>query len=211
MMCCIDGEQGAFQILPWLLAAGEQGDTLGGKATEEAFGFLQTLVQDGSISENCINLTQTDLAREFIAGKTAMMQNGPWIFPALKEAGVSYGVTGIPGKNKDNAVVGGENIGILKGKNVEGSAAFMKFLMEGNSLEEFCRQASVLTPKIKSAGELDREEEALQVFEQQMEHAVTRTSIPSWSSVSKKLTGGMFGIISGEMNARDAAKLFRKS
>lgn len=56
-MCCIESEQGAFQILPWILAAGENPQKLGGEATVDALCFLQSLLLDGSMSENCINLT----------------------------------------------------------------------------------------------------------------------------------------------------------
>ena len=71
------------------------------------------------MSENCINLTQTDVARKFVQGETAMMQNGPWVFPMLDESGIDYELTSIPGVNLNAAVLGGEDIAIMKGKNVE--------------------------------------------------------------------------------------------
>lgn len=210
-MCCIESEQGAFQILPWILAAGENPQNLGGEATVEAFAFLQSLLLDGSMSENCINLTQTDLAMEFAEGQAAIIQNGPWVFPQLDEAGIDYGIVPVPGRETDNAVVGGENIGILKGKNLEGSLAFLGFCMEGDEITEFCRRASVLPANISAARESAKEQPELAVFQQQMETAVTRTSIPQWSAVSGKLSEGIYKIISGEKTPQQTADALRKN
>ena len=195
LLCGMEGEQGAFQILPWVLAS--QGDA------EKAFAFLEELLEDGSLSENCINLTQTDLSLEFINGRAAIMQNGPWVFPALEEEGISYGVIPIPGEKTGAAVVGGENIGILKGKNKEGSLAFLTYCVEQGGLEEFCEKAQVLPAKIASALEYTKNREVMKVFEEQMYGAVVRTNIDSWPSVSKDLTEGLYGLISGEMTARE--------
>lgn len=208
-MCCMEGEQGAFQILPWILAAGEEPENLGGEATAEAFRFLETLLRDGSLSENCINLTQTDLAREFIEGKSAIIQNGPWVFPMLDEVGMDYGILPIPGKKSGTAVLGGENIGILKGKNVEGSVKFLEFCMEGEEITDFCRSTGVLPGRMEAARELVKENEKLQIFEKQMDTVVTRPSIPQWSSVSKRLTEGMYLLVAKEAGPEEIAKTFQ--
>ncbi len=210
-MCGIAAEQGAFQILPWILAAGEDPQNLGGEATKEAFEFLQSLLEDGSMSGNCINLTQTDLSIEFIEGRAAIIQNGPWAFPAIDEAGIDYGIIPIPGKKKNNAVVGGENIGILKGKNLEGALAFLRFCMEADALTDFCREACVLPAKISAAQKSAAENEKLKVFEQQMHTAITRTSIPQWASVSQKLTDGLYQLVSHEATPEQIAAGFQKN
>lgn len=210
-MCGINGEQGAFQILPWILAAGEDPQELGGEATEEAFEFLQSLLEDGSMSGNCINLTQTDLSLEFTEGRAAIIQNGPWALPALDEAGIDYGIIPIPGKESNNAVVGGENIGILKGKNLEGALSFLRFCMEGDALTDFCREACVLPARISAAQESAEGNERLKVFEQQMHTAITRTSIPQWASVSQKLTDGLYQLVSHEATPEQIAATFQKN
>lgn len=238
LMCGIEGEQGAFQILSWILAAGEDPLALGGEGTEAAFAFLESLIREGSLPENCINLTQTDVAREFVEGRAAMIQNGPWVFPILDEAGIEYGIAPIPdgtgreaGKTETGsgsgqedggadseetdtqragdfgaAVVGGENIGVLKGKNLEGSLKFIRFCVESDALVSFCREANVLPGRIDSARTMVEGEEQLQVFERQMHTAVTRTSIPHWATVSQKLTDGLFQLVSqGKSPAEIAA------
>ena len=193
LLCGMEGEQGAFQLLSWVLAAG--GDA------GAAFAFLEQMLEDGSLPANCINLTQTDLSLEFINEKAAMMQNGPWVFPALEEAGISYGVIPIPGKKAGAAVAGGENIGILKGKNREGALAFLTYCVEQGGLEKFCEKAQVLPARISSAREYIKTRKNMEVFEEQMHEAVVRTSIDAWPSVSKDLTEGLYELVAGEKTA----------
>lgn len=194
-MCGMEGEQGAFQILSWILAAGGSTDNIEGNAWTDTFTFFSELLKDGSMSENCINLTQTDVARKFVQGETAMMQNGPWVFPMLDESGIDYELTSIPGVNLNAAVLGGEDIAVMKGKNVEGALEFLDFCMNGEELLEFCKASSVLPAKISAAEEMAVQNPKMTVFVDQMEHAVTRTSILQWEKAAQSLTDEMYQIV----------------
>ena len=44
-------------------------------------------MDDGSMSKSVVNWTQADVNDQFMAGKAAMMVNGPWQLPALNETG----------------------------------------------------------------------------------------------------------------------------
>ena len=199
-MCGMDGEQGAFQILSWILAAGATTDhLLQTEACQDTFSFFGELLADGSMSENCINLTQTDIAREFVKGKTAIMQNGPWVFPMLDKSGIDYGIFSIPDKEKgqenEKVVLGGENLVVLKGKNTEGSVKFLEFCMSGDALLGFCEDASVLPTKVSDAEKMAEKNEKVKVFEKQMEHAVSRTSVDSWTSTAQQLTDALYALV----------------
>lgn len=195
LMCSMEGEQGAFQILPWILSAGGTIDEIEGRPWDETYRFFSEMLKDNSMSESCINLTQTDVAREFIEGKAAMMQNGPWVLPMLEEAGTEYGIVPLPKKKFCAAVLGGENITIVKGKNVEGSLKFLNFCMEGEELIQFCESASILPAKISAAKEMAAEDENMKVFEEQMNYAVSRTSVPQWETIAQKLTDRMYNLV----------------
>lgn len=199
-MCGMDGEQGAFQILSWILAAGAATDRpQQTEAYQDTFSFFNELLADGSMSENCINLTQTDIAREFVKGKTAIMQNGPWVFPMLDKSGIDYGIFPIPDKeenqNNEKAVLGGENLVVLKDKNTEGSVKFLEFCMSGNDLFKFCEDASVIPTKVSDAEIMAEKNEKVKVFEKQMEHAVSRTSVDSWTSTAQQLTDELYALV----------------
>ena len=77
--------------------------TNGGDETKltspEVAGALQLwkdLVDDGSASKSVVNWKQADVNDQFIAGKAAMMLNGPWQIPALDKAKINYGVVPFP-------------------------------------------------------------------------------------------------------------------
>ena len=58
----------------------------------QALGLWKQLIDDGSASKACLNWSQTPAASsQFIAGKAAMMVNGPWNFSALNEGKMFYG------------------------------------------------------------------------------------------------------------------------
>jgi multiple sugar transport system substrate-binding protein len=73
----------------------------GGKATfsnvasapgVQALTLWKQLIDDGSASKACLNWSQTPAASsQFIAGKAAMMVNGPWNFPTLNQSKMFYG------------------------------------------------------------------------------------------------------------------------
>jgi len=57
-----------------------------------ALTLWQTLVKNGSASKACLSWSQTPAASsQFIAGKAAMMVNGPWNFPTLNQSHMFYG------------------------------------------------------------------------------------------------------------------------
>ena len=127
------------------------------------------------------------------------MQNGPWVFPMLDESGIDYGIFPIPdkeeGQETEKAVLGGENLVVLKDKNTEGSVKFLEFCMKGDDLLKFCEEASVLPTKVSDAEKMAAKNEKVKVFEKQMEHAVSRTSVGSWTSTAQQLTDDLYGLV----------------
>jgi multiple sugar transport system substrate-binding protein len=58
----------------------------------QALSLWKQLIDDGSASKDCLNWSQTPAAStQFIDGKAAMMVNGPWNFPTLKQNKMFYG------------------------------------------------------------------------------------------------------------------------
>lgn len=206
LMSGIEGEQGAFQILPWILSTGEPADGLGGEGTAEAFAFLYGLMEEGCMTHNCINLSQTDVARVFAGGEAAMMENGPWVFPMLKEAGIDYGVSALPTGGQNSVIVGGENLGILRGKNIEGAKLFLEYYNKDMVLRKFCEKAHSLPAK---TGVQMRNQSDMQVIEDQMKGAVIRSRIPSWNTMSGELTEAFYRMTVGEITPEQAAARLR--
>lgn len=202
LMSAISGEQGAFQILPWILSAGEDINEIGGESTARAYDYLYRLIDSGGMDANCINYSQNDVARKFINGDTAMMENGPWILPMLDAAGVSYGIVPLPADKKQQVVVGGENIGVLRGKNIEGAKEFIRYCASDSVMSDFCNKTGVLPTKMTLNVSEDRRTE---VFREQMKTSVLRTENEHWNTLHDKLSEGLYEMLAAEKSASDVA------
>ena len=77
-MSAIEGEQSAFQILPFILSAGDEINQLGGQGTREAFALVRQLVDMGYMSKECINWSQNDVARKFVDSRFLQCRQYPW-------------------------------------------------------------------------------------------------------------------------------------
>lgn len=207
LMSTIEGEQGAFQLLPWVLSTGEPVDQIGGEGTVKALRFLNGLIEQGYLSRNCINLSQNDVARLFSNGKAAMMENGPWVFPMLEETGIDYGVCPLPIDRESSVIAGGENLGVLKGKNLEGAKLFLEYYNRDEVMQKFCEKTGGLPAKKTIQMEADSE---MQVIGEQMERAIVRSSIPFWNQLSEKLPEAFYKISAGEGTPERAALELKK-
>ncbi|MFA9463967.1 MAG: extracellular solute-binding protein [Velocimicrobium sp.] len=206
IMSCVEGEQSAFQVLPWILSAGETMNELGGDHTQEAFAYLQTLSENEYLDANCVNWSQNDIARKFVRKEAAMMENGPWVLPMLQEKGISYGIVPLPMKEKRVVIAGGENIGVIKDKDVDGAVSFLTYYSSGAVMKEICQKSSVLPPKMEEAKETAMEDKNFQCFEEQMHTSKSRADFDGWTDISDELSEAIHAIITGEMNPMQAAE-----
>ena len=103
--------EGAWQFLPPMWTNGGDETDLKSPQIAEALQLWKDLVDDGSVSKSVVNWKQADVNDQFIAGKAAMMLNGPWQIPALQKAKVDFGVAPFPVNTPDQtsiAPLGGE-------------------------------------------------------------------------------------------------------
>ena len=88
--------EGAWQFLPPMWTNGGDETALTSPEVAGALQLWKDLVDDGSVSRSVVNWKQADVNDQFIAGKAAMMLNGPWQIPALDKAKINYGVVPFP-------------------------------------------------------------------------------------------------------------------
>jgi multiple sugar transport system substrate-binding protein len=103
--------EGAWQFLPPMWTNGGDETDLKSPQVAEALQLWKDLVDEGSVSKSVVNWKQADVNDQFIAGKAAMMLNGPWQIPALQKAKVDFGVAPFPVNKPDQtsiAPLGGE-------------------------------------------------------------------------------------------------------
>lgn len=77
--------EGSWQFLPFMWTNGGDETDLTTPEVAEALALWKDLVDSGSASSSVINWSQSDVKDQFVAGKAAMMVNGPWQVPALQE------------------------------------------------------------------------------------------------------------------------------
>src|SRR5688500_11645888 len=103
--------EGAWQFLPPMWTNGGDETKLKSPQVAEALQLWKDLVDSGSASKSVVTWSQADVNDQFIAGKAAMMLNGPWQIPALQKAKVDFGVAPFPVNTPDQtsiAPLGGE-------------------------------------------------------------------------------------------------------
>jgi multiple sugar transport system substrate-binding protein len=77
--------EGSWQFLPFMWTNGGDETALDTPQVQEALQLWVDLVDSGSASDSVINWAQADVKDQFVAGKAAMMINGPWQIPSLNE------------------------------------------------------------------------------------------------------------------------------
>ncbi len=205
LMSAIDSEQGAFQLMSWVMAASDSLDRISEDSVAESYTLLADLINKGYMPADCINYNQTDVARRFISGDIAMMENGPWVFSMLDAAGIEYELAPMPRNKRHAVILGGENLGIIKGKNVDGAISFIKYCMEDGGTEDFCKDAYLLPARKESATNLIKEIPSLQIIDKQMNFAIPRTDIEEYTGISQGLPRNFSKVVTGDMTAEEAA------
>ncbi|MFE0512381.1 ABC transporter substrate-binding protein [Streptomyces sp. NPDC058964] len=97
---------GVYQFLPFFWSAGGDEAHLDNGKGEAALRLWKDLETDGSASKSVVNWNQQDVNDQFVAGRAAMMINGPWQVPVLSaQKKVTWAVASIPVPEAGKAAV----------------------------------------------------------------------------------------------------------
>ena len=150
-MSAVSGEQGAFQFMPWMLAAGARPDCMADSRCKDAFLLIDGLLKKKCMPNDCLNWSQNDLTKSFLEGTVAMIENGPWAMAELEESGMEYGIFKFPAHTSQGVVAGGEVLAAVNGKNVSGAVSFINYYNEKEVMEEICQITRNIPPKVELA------------------------------------------------------------
>ncbi|MFF5858148.1 extracellular solute-binding protein [Streptomyces sp. NPDC012751] len=104
--------EGTWQFLPFLWSNGGDETRLDTPEAAQALRLWVDLLKSGSMSKSVLNWTQADVHDQFVAGRTAMMVNGPWRIAAMnKEERLHWGVVPLPVRRPGQTLItplGGE-------------------------------------------------------------------------------------------------------
>ncbi|WP_337102421.1 ABC transporter substrate-binding protein [Paenibacillus sp. YIM B09110] len=183
-------EEGTFQFLPWLLSSGATFDHIAGDGAK-SYGILADLIKDGSMSKEVINWTQADVMKQFASGNLAMMVNGPWQIPSLKESApdLKYGLSFVPKDKQFASVLGGENLGVIAGDNVDAAVEFIKYAASPDVNKKFAQDFGYFPARRDVASDpYWSENPQLKVFAQNMENSQPRGPHPKWPEISNAIS-----------------------
>ncbi|MGG6309314.1 ABC transporter substrate-binding protein [Paenibacillus macerans] len=200
-------EEGTFQFLPWLLSSGATFDHVAGDGAK-AYGILADLIKDGSMSKEVINWTQSDVMKQFAAGNLGMMINGPWQIPDLTKTApdLKFGIAFVPKDKQFASVLGGENLGVIDGKNVNEAVEFVKYVATPEVSKKFAQDFGYFPARKDVANDpYWTDNPQLKVFAENMEYAQPRGPHPKWPEISSAISEALSKTLTLSTSPEDAA------
>jgi multiple sugar transport system substrate-binding protein len=205
----IGNEEGTFQYMPWLLSSGGSVTDLTSDGSKASLSYLSNLAEKGYISKECVNWTQADAEKQFASGQAAMMINGPWQFSGLADDApdLKYGVTKVP-KSDDGvyaSVLGGENVAICKGANVEAAWTFLTYMTNKENSQKICSSIGRFSPRsdvdVKAMFSNDPKSA---LFAELMPDAQSRGPSPKWPEISAAIYTAEQEVLTGQKDVDTA-------
>ncbi|TDU83372.1 carbohydrate ABC transporter substrate-binding protein (CUT1 family) [Kribbella voronezhensis] len=207
--------EGSWQFLPAMWTNGGDETDLKSPQVAEALQLWVDLVKSGSASKSVINWTQGDVKDQFVAGKAAMMVNGPWQIPALAKApNVKWDVVTFPLNKPDQtpvAPLGGEawTVPLNKDQAKQQKAAdFVKCLNSDENELAWAKARFTLPTKTALLDQYAQEVPSMKAFAEQVKTARARTGKlgDKWPDAAKVIYQAIQLALTGKASAQDAFK-----
>lgn len=121
---------------------------------------------------------------------------------------MNWGIAMVPKDREYSSVLGGENMGIIKGGNVEGAWDFLKFFASKEIVDRFISKTGYFPPRKDVAAENRKwkEDPVLSIFMEEMQFAMPRGPHEKWPQISAALAEGMQKAIIGAASPGQAMK-----
>lgn len=208
--CSLQNEEGTFNFMPWVWSTGASSYEINSEGGIKALTFVKDLVDSGAMSKECINWTQGDVMNQFISGNVAMMINGPWQIPTMREEApdLNWDVTLIPKDEENASAIGGENYAVISGGNEEGALNFLEFATQPEQVEFMMNTMGYISADKEIAEkQFSSEEDAVyKKFVEQLGYAQARGPLAEWPSVSDAISLAFNQVITGEAEPEQAAE-----
>lgn len=206
--------EGSWQFLPFMWSNGGDEKDISTAKTAEALQLWTDLVEDGSMSKSVVNWTQADVNDQFMAGKAAMMINGPWQIPALKESKVDYGIAQIPVQSASDTAVaplGGEvwtvpNTGDKAKQQV--AAKVVACMNDAKNQLAMAKLRYTIPSKTSAAQQFGKDVPEEQVFVDLVADARARTGElgADWPKAATKIYTAVQAALTGQASPAEALK-----
>ena len=204
----VKSEEGTFQWLPFLWAAGDDLDSLDSDGGREALQLWVDFVSDGQMSKSIVNWDQAAVLQQFENERAALMVNGPWQIGPLKNDApkLKWEVAPLPKGQTSASVLGGENVAITKSsKNVDAAWKFLEWTQEPANLKKYNVTAGKIPSRKDVAGDKYwTDDPALKAFVAQLEVARPRAYGPKYPEISAAVQDMLQSALTGTQPVDEA-------
>ena len=208
--CSLQNEEGTFNFMPWVWSTGVGSYEINSDGGKKALGFVQNLVESGVMSKECINWTQGDVMNQFISGNVAMMINGPWQIPTMRQEApdLKWDVTLIPKDAEYASDLGGENYAVIAGGNEAGALNFLEYATQQDQVSFMMNTMGYISAdkEIAKTQFTSEDEKVYQKFIEQMDYTKARGPLADWPSVSDAISLAFNQVMTGAADPEKAAQ-----
>lgn len=205
--CSLQNEEGTFNFCPWLWSTGTDSFNINNEKGIKALTYVSDLVKEGIMSKEVINWTQGDVMNQFISGNVAMMVNGPWQIPTMREQApdLNWNVTLLPKDAEYASALGGENLGVIENENVDASMKVVDFLTSADEVKGYIDEFGYISARKDVADGQFADDPQMKQFTEQMEYAQPRGPHAEWPEISNAISLAFNEAITGTSTPADAA------
>ena len=205
--CALQNEEGTFNFLPWVWSTGATSYEINSEGGIKALTFEKELVDSGAMTKEAINWTQGDTMHQFIAGNLAMMINGTWQIPTMREEvpDMNWNVAPIPQDKEQASGLGGENYAVIAGGNEDAAVKFLEFATTPETCLYMMNAMGYISADSTIAENQFEGDAVYQVFVDEMQYAHARGPLPEWPSISDAISLAFNKVITGESSPEEAA------
>ena len=182
----LQSEESLFCFLPILWAKGGSVLELDAKPAREAFDFLRQLSSSGAMSHETVNMSLSDVEREFNKGRVAMMFTTTMSIQDLKESDLGFrvGITRLPLAPDNFSIVGGEVLTVTKGKWKAEARRFLAYMAEPEQMKGYIDAMGYLAPRQDVLDWQLEQNPDMKAYAEVMATARTRSFRPTWPQSS---------------------------
>ncbi len=205
--CALQNEEGTFNFLPWVWSTGATSYEINSDGGIKALKLEQTLVESGAMTKEAINWTQGDTMNQFISGNLAMMINGTWQIPTMRQEApdLKWNVAPIPQDQKQASGLGGENYAVISGGNEDAAIEFLKFATSKETCLYMMNAMGYISSDSTIAETQFQGDAVYQAFVNEMQYANARGPLATWPDVSNAISLAFNEVITGQSSPEDAA------
>ncbi len=203
----VQNEEGTFNFLTWVWSTGATAYEMNSEGGIKALTMAKNLIDSGAMPKEAINWTQGDTMNQFISGNLAMMINGTWQVPTMREQvpDLNWGVAPIPMDKQQASGLGGENYSVIAGGNEAATIEFLKFATQKEQSLLMTNAMGYISPDSTIAKDQFAGDEVYEAFVEEMQYANARGPLAEWPEISNAISLAFNEVMAGAGSPEEAA------